>query len=55
MGNLLLQVRASGEIGSLAEMREVLRASSEIQRFEPVSDSAWPQAIDRFDALCQAS
>jgi rhamnulokinase len=33
MGNLLTQVRASGELGSLAEMREVVRASSEVQHY----------------------
>ena len=48
MGNLLTQVRASGELGSLAEMREVVRASSEVQRFEP---AAWESAADRFASL----
>ena len=45
MGNLLTQVRASGEVASLAEMREVVRASSEVRRFEP---SAWNEASSRF-------
>ena len=35
LGNLLVQVRASGEIDSLAEMREVARASSQVARYEP--------------------
>src|SRR5262249_43199021 len=35
MGNLLTQVRAAGEVGSLAEMREVVRASSLVEYFEP--------------------
>ena len=35
MGNLLTQVRADGELGSLAEMREAIRESSEVQRYEP--------------------
>jgi len=34
-GNLLTQVRADGELSSLAEMREVVRASSEVQHYEP--------------------
>jgi rhamnulokinase len=37
MGNLLTQVRASGELRSLSEMREVVRASSEVEYFEPVA------------------
>jgi len=35
LGNLLTQVRASGEVSSLAEMREVIRKSTSVQRFEP--------------------
>jgi rhamnulokinase len=35
LGNLLVQVRASGEISSLSEMREVSRASSKVTRYEP--------------------
>ncbi|MEI2724544.1 MAG: rhamnulokinase family protein [Verrucomicrobiota bacterium] len=50
MGNLLTQIRADGELGSLAEMREVVRASSAVQRYEP---SAWREAADRFAALRQ--
>lgn len=48
MGNLLTQVRASGELSSLAEMREVVRASSEVQNYEP---AAWNEAADRFAEL----
>lgn len=35
MGNLLTQVKADGELASLAEMREVVRASSTVRRHEP--------------------
>ena len=48
MGNLLTQVKADGELGSLAEMRDVVRASSSVQRYEPV---AWNEAADRFAEL----
>ncbi|MEI7807087.1 MAG: rhamnulokinase family protein [Verrucomicrobiota bacterium] len=48
MGNLLTQVKADGELASLAEMREVVRASSEVQRYEP---AAWNAAADRFAEL----
>ena len=48
MGNLLTQVKADGELSSLAEMREVVRSSSEVQRYEP---AAWNAAADRFAEL----
>jgi rhamnulokinase len=35
MGNLLVQVRASGELASLAEMREIVRHSTRVRHFEP--------------------
>jgi rhamnulokinase len=47
LGNLLTQVRASGELSSLAEMREVVRASSNVQYFEPEASAAWLSAIKR--------
>ena len=48
LGNLLTQVRASGELGSLAEMRAVVRASSPGQHYEPAGRS---EAADRFAEL----
>ena len=53
LGNLLTQVRASGELGSLAEMREVVRRSSTVELFEPAPAPAWNEASPRFAALCQ--
>jgi rhamnulokinase len=35
IGNLLLQAKANGEIGSLEDLRAVVRASSSIKTFEP--------------------
>ena len=35
LGNLLSQVRASGELASLSEMRDVVKGASELQVFEP--------------------
>jgi len=51
LGNLLTQVRASGELGSLAEMREVVRRSSLVESYEPASASAWDEAAARFAGL----
>jgi len=35
LGNLLAQVRAAGELTSLADMRQVVRSAAEMQVFEP--------------------
>lgn len=48
LGNLLTQIRADGELRSLADMRDVVRASSVVQRYEPAS---WNAAADRFAEL----
>jgi len=40
MGNLLVQVRASGELASLVEMREIVRQSTRVRRFKPVQTHA---------------
>jgi rhamnulokinase len=51
MGNLLVQVRASGELRSLSEIREVIRQSSDVKRYEPTPASAWDEATGRFQKL----
>lgn len=51
MGNLLVQVWAAGEIGSLAEMREVVRRSSSLVEFEPMDSDLWTEAANRFVQL----
>jgi hypothetical protein len=51
MGNLLIQVRASGELSSLAEMRAFIRKSSDVGRFTPKNASAWQEGIGRFQNL----
>jgi rhamnulokinase len=50
LGNLLVQVRASGEISSLAEMRSVVRASCGVKEFKPRDYSPWEMAADRLAA-----
>src|SRR5262249_53127029 len=35
LGNVLVQARAAGEVGSLAELRAVVRASVPVDRFDP--------------------
>jgi rhamnulokinase len=51
MGNLLVQVRASGELSSLADMREIIRKSSDVAIFQPGKPTAWEGASVRFAQL----
>jgi rhamnulokinase len=51
LGNLLTQVRASGELGSLTEMREVVRHSSVVTCCKPAITPAWGEAAERFAGL----
>jgi rhamnulokinase len=51
MGNLLVQVRASGELASLADMREIIRKSSNVAIFQPGKPVAWEEAAARFGNL----
>jgi len=54
LGNLLVQVRASGELASLPEMREVIRKSSDVATCRPGKPGAWEAASARFDELTKA-
>jgi len=48
LGNILVQAIASGEIGSLSEARDIVRASTPIQTYEPKPSTAWDDAYGRF-------
>lgn len=51
LGNLLVQVRSSGELSSLAEMRAVIRKSSSVVTYEPGKAAPWEAASARFAEL----
>lgn len=53
LGNVLIQARASGAISSLSEIRDVVRASSELKTFEPASRPEWQAASQKFHELLQ--
>jgi rhamnulokinase len=49
MGSLLVQLHAFGELGSLEDMREVVRQSTELMAYEPDPDAgAWGALYERF-------
>lgn len=54
LGNVLVQARTAGAVGSLAQMREVVRASCELKVFEPHSNLDWNGAFERFELLVKS-
>jgi rhamnulokinase len=54
LGSLLVQAMAAGEIGSIEEGREVVRASFAPLPCEPQDTDAWQEARERFAALTAA-
>lgn len=55
IGNVLLQARARGQVGSLSELRAIVRASFPIETFapDPAARSQWDDAYQRFAALLE--
>ena len=51
LGNLVVQAMALGEISSLAEAREVIRASVVPTVYEPQATSGWQEARERFASI----
>lgn len=54
LGNVLVQARTAGEIGSLKEIRDVVRASCTMKRYEPQQSAAWSEAYGRFSELLES-
>ncbi len=48
IGNIMVQALCAGDVGSLTEMREVVRRSFEPATYEPEQTSGWEAAYDRF-------
>jgi rhamnulokinase len=51
IGNVLVQALGLGLIGSLADARQVVRRSFELQRYEPHRPERWQEAHERFGKL----
>jgi rhamnulokinase len=51
LGNVLVQARALGEVGSLAEMRELVSRSAVVVRYEPRGGRRDDETYERFLAL----
>lgn len=55
IGNTLMQAMAMGEIGSLSELRAVVRNSFETEVFDPSDSAAWDDAYGRFVRMIERS
>lgn len=51
IGNLMMQAVAVGAVGSIAQAREVVRASFAVEEFLPGSAGKWDDAYRRFTSL----
>ena len=48
LGNVLVQAMALGDIGSIAEGREIVRASFDLKTFVPQDTAAWDDVYARY-------
>jgi rhamnulokinase len=48
IGNIMVQAIADGVVGSIAEAREVIGRSFDVETYEPHRTSAWDDAYARF-------
>ncbi len=50
-GNLIMQLKAGGDINSLAEGREIISRSFEIKEYNPQDKEYWEEGYDRFNTI----
>ncbi|MHC4703536.1 MAG: FGGY-family carbohydrate kinase, partial [Planctomycetota bacterium] len=46
IGNVVMQAIAAGQINTLAEAREILRNSFDLEEYEPQDTAAWRQRYE---------
>jgi rhamnulokinase len=51
VGNLLMQLKCTGEIATLEQGREISLHSSEVSRFEPKGRAAWDEAFGQYRGM----
>jgi rhamnulokinase len=52
-GNVAMQAVASGAIGSVAEAREMIRRSFDVEQYLPRDTAHWDEAYGRFLDVCR--
>jgi sugar (pentulose or hexulose) kinase len=51
IGNVMMQAVAHGELASIAEAREVIRRSFDVEEYTPQDPGRWDDAFERFEKL----
>jgi rhamnulokinase len=51
IGNIMMQAVAAGDVGSIAEAREVIRRSFDVDEYTPQNTAAWDEAHARFQRI----
>jgi rhamnulokinase len=51
IGNLLVQALALGQLGSLSELRAIVRQSFPLKQFLPQQVEPWETAYERFEGI----
>jgi rhamnulokinase len=49
IGNILMQVIATGQLKTLAEARELVRKSFQLKEYQPEETSSWQEKYERFE------
>jgi rhamnulokinase len=52
LGNIAMQMVATGDVGSITEARGVIDASFPTETFEPSGEDKWRRAYDQFRSCC---
>ncbi len=54
LGNVAIQILATGGAGSLKEVRQIIDRSYPVEGFEPLDTVKWDRHADRFEQYCEA-
>lgn len=51
IGNLMVQVKASGEVSDMDQMRQVIRDSFDVESYHPKNTDIWAEQFDRYQRI----
>ena len=54
LGNVAIQILATGGASSLKEVRQIIDRSYPVEGFEPLDTVKWDRHADRFEQYCEA-
>jgi hypothetical protein len=54
LGNIAMQILATGRASSLQEVRAIVERSFPTEAFEPLETDKWDQDAERFEQYCRS-